>query len=243
MNQQLDRKSARTLYEQLTLELREGLLSQFKVGEKIPTEDALVKRYQTSRSTVRRAIKDLVDDGILVRRQGKGTFVTRRMPKIVHEMDVLRPFYHTFREHGEAPSSEITAFAWCQRAEMPAGLGAQYESALFFRQVYRSAGLAHVVADVFLAPWIGDAVSRKTLEERPVFELYPDLTAGAPLTSRFTISCGATPGDVLEILDLSSGAVTLVMQRDTAAADGRMIDHAKLYLRADVYSISTVLRS
>ena len=93
MNQPLERASSRTLYEQLTLELRESLLSSFRVGEKIPTEDELVKRYKTSRSTVRRAIKDLVDEGLLMRRQGKGTFVSRSLPKIVHEMDRLKSFY------------------------------------------------------------------------------------------------------------------------------------------------------
>jgi len=243
MEQQLDRRSSRTLYEQLAVELREGLLNQFSVGEKIPTEDELVKFYKTSRSTVRRAIKELVDDGRLVRRQGKGTFVTRQVPKIVHEMDSLRPFYHTFLEHGESPTSEILEFSWLSGNDVPAALASQYHSVLFFRQVYKSAGTTHVVADVFIAPWIGNAVSRNMLENRPIFELYPEITGGSKLSSTFTISCGTTPNDVMSIMELSSGSVALLVERETKANDGRAIDQAKLYLRSDVFSLKTTLEA
>ena len=243
MNQQLDRRSSRTLYEQLTSELRESLLSGVSVGEKIPTEDELVERYKTSRSTVRRAIKDLVDEGLLIRRQGKGTFLSRRLPKIVHEMDSLRPFYHTFKEHGEEPSTRILEMAWLRHNEVPASLRAQYDSSLFFRQVYMSAMSAHVVADVHVVPWIGESVSKQMLENRPIFEMYPEFVADSQLRSTFTISCGTTPSDIMSIMDLSSGAVTLLVERETVTDDGRIVDYAKLYLRSDVYSLRTTLVS
>ena len=243
MNHQLDRRSSRTLYEQLTLELRESLLNGFSVGEKIPTEDELVRRYNTSRSTVRRAIKDLVDDGLLVRRQGKGTFLSRRLPKIVHEMDSLRPFYDTFKEHGEEPSTRILDMTWLKQDDVPPGLRTQYDNSLYFRQVYISGLSAHVVADVHVAPWIGELVSKQMLEQRPIFEMYPEIVGGAQLKSTFTISCGATPPDVMSIMDLSSGAVTLLIERETVTDDGRVVDYAQLYLRSDVYSVRTTLVS
>ena len=49
---------------------------EFKGGEKIPSEEELRKLYGLSRVTVRTAIDSLVSQGILVKKQGKGTFVT-----------------------------------------------------------------------------------------------------------------------------------------------------------------------
>lgn len=64
------------LYQQICDILREQIESGvFKVGDKIPSEDNLCKMYNVSRVTVRNAIGHLVDDNILVKKHGKGTFV------------------------------------------------------------------------------------------------------------------------------------------------------------------------
>lgn len=46
-----------------------------KIGDKLPSEMSLMGEYKVSRITIRAAIKELVDDGILERSQGKGTFI------------------------------------------------------------------------------------------------------------------------------------------------------------------------
>lgn len=64
------------LYEQIKLLIVRGLSDgEWGPGEAIPSEMELARRYQVSQGTVRKAIDELVQDNILVRRQGKGTFV------------------------------------------------------------------------------------------------------------------------------------------------------------------------
>ncbi|MFI3325605.1 MAG: GntR family transcriptional regulator [Clostridia bacterium] len=64
------------LYEQLKNSIKEAIDAQvYKIGEKLPSEVLLEKKYEVSRITVRRAIKELCDEKILVRKQGKGTFI------------------------------------------------------------------------------------------------------------------------------------------------------------------------
>jgi GntR family transcriptional regulator len=53
------------------------LMGEFVLGDKIPTENELCRAYQVSSITARQAILNLVNEGLLVRRQGKGTFVTK----------------------------------------------------------------------------------------------------------------------------------------------------------------------
>ena len=66
----------RPLYEQIKILLTQSLVSgEWKPGEAIPSEMELAARYQVSQGTVRKAIDELAGENIVVRRQGKGTYV------------------------------------------------------------------------------------------------------------------------------------------------------------------------
>jgi GntR family transcriptional regulator len=68
--------SFRPLYEQIKVLLTQGLISgEWHPGEAIPSEMELASRYKVSQGTVRKAIDELASENILVRRQGKGTYV------------------------------------------------------------------------------------------------------------------------------------------------------------------------
>ena len=65
------------LYYQLATILRENIISgRFQVGDKFPTEADLVKMYAVSRATVRGALQNLKDEGLIRREAGRGTFVS-----------------------------------------------------------------------------------------------------------------------------------------------------------------------
>lgn len=74
------------LYMQLREKLREAV-SQMKPGEAIPTEHELEVRFGVSRMTVRNAINDLAVEGLLVRHQGRGTFVQE--VKLTHDLNMI----------------------------------------------------------------------------------------------------------------------------------------------------------
>jgi len=70
------------LYRQIKLLITEGLESgQWKPGQSIPSELELAKRFSVSQGTVRKAVAELAQENVLVRRQGRGTFV----PSHAHE--------------------------------------------------------------------------------------------------------------------------------------------------------------
>lgn len=72
----LRQNAAVPLYKQLKEQLLSDIGSgRLREGEKIPTEVELSEIYHISRVTVRNAVKELVNDSILVKKQGKGTFV------------------------------------------------------------------------------------------------------------------------------------------------------------------------
>src|SRR6188474_3249970 len=67
----------RPLYEQVRQRLLEGISAgEWAPGTAIPTEGALAAAFGVAIGTIRKAVDGLVAEGLLVRRQGKGTFVT-----------------------------------------------------------------------------------------------------------------------------------------------------------------------
>ncbi len=75
----IDRSSPVPIYHQLKTLIREQIESgMWRPGDRIPTEQELCRTYGISRSPVRQALKELVHEGLLVRRPGAGTFVRDR---------------------------------------------------------------------------------------------------------------------------------------------------------------------
>ena len=67
------------LYQQVLEDLRAKIEDgTYPLGAKLPSEVQLIKMYDVSRITIRRAVSELVSEGILVKEQGRGTFVRSR---------------------------------------------------------------------------------------------------------------------------------------------------------------------
>jgi DNA-binding GntR family transcriptional regulator len=93
--------STEALFTQLASILREKIYShEWQSGSRIPSEHDLMREFGLSRGTVRRAIGVLIEEGRLVQRRGKGTFVTG--PGISHPAGV-RPisFAESLRRQGK----------------------------------------------------------------------------------------------------------------------------------------------
>ena len=100
----LDEKSFVPLYYQLTEELRENIENgEWPPNSLIPSETELCEKYKVSRGTVRQALSQLVQEGLLYRKQGKGTFVAE--PKITQQLNRFYSFAQDMREKGLRPSS------------------------------------------------------------------------------------------------------------------------------------------
>lgn len=106
MIDRLNPESAVPLYRQLVTALRESVMAgEFPKNSKIPTEMELSGKYGISRITVRSAIDELVDEGILIRRQGKGTYVAP--DRLERDMRKFMGFTEACEEGGKQASSKV----------------------------------------------------------------------------------------------------------------------------------------
>jgi GntR family transcriptional regulator len=93
-----DRDADRPLYAQVRERLIERIRSgEWKPGQLIANEFEIAAEFGVSQGTARKAIGDLASEGLVVRRQGRGTFVVEHTPA-----HVLFRFFNVFDEAGEA---------------------------------------------------------------------------------------------------------------------------------------------
>jgi GntR family transcriptional regulator len=109
MSKVLDTISVIPLYHQLKEILRENIESGvWNPGDMIPSENQLMQDYSISRNTAKKAIENLVQEGILNRVQGKGTFVSS--PKFEQSLSGFYSFSKVIRERGLTPKDVIKSF-------------------------------------------------------------------------------------------------------------------------------------
>jgi GntR family transcriptional regulator len=105
----LDDSSSLPLYQQLQRALRQAIESRIlSPDDALPPERDLASEFAVSRITVRKAIDGLVNEGMLVRRQGSGTFVCARVEK---NFSKLTSFSEDMRARGRNPRS-----VWLRRS-------------------------------------------------------------------------------------------------------------------------------
>ncbi|GIH68430.1 GntR family transcriptional regulator [Sphaerimonospora thailandensis] len=101
----IDRSSPVPLYHQLAEQLSLAIASgTLQPGDPFENEIALAERLNLSRPTVRRAIQELVNQGLLVRRRGLGTTVANRK---VHRRAELTSLYDDLMRVGGRPSTVV----------------------------------------------------------------------------------------------------------------------------------------
>jgi GntR family transcriptional regulator len=108
---QLDPSGVVPVYYQLKELLRREISAGgYAPGAQIPSEHQLMRRFGVSRATVRQALGDLVVEGLLKRRQGKGTFVAE--PKLEEDLGGIQTFNRQMAERGLTTTVKVLSQFW-----------------------------------------------------------------------------------------------------------------------------------
>lgn len=139
------------LYQQIQQLILQSLESgEWKPGDTIPSELELAARYRVSQGTVRKAIDELAAGNLLVRRQGKGTFVATHA-----EHHVQYRFLRLKPDQGNTPTSSERQIIDCRRlratAEVARALGLRAgEPVLLVRRVLSFGGNPTILEEAWL---------------------------------------------------------------------------------------------
>jgi len=233
---ELRREDPRALHEQLSAQLRAAFLSAYPPGQQIPTEEAICQAYNLSRVTVRHAIQTLVDQGLLIRRQGKGTFLAPPRPRITYEIDRLGPFMDAFAASGEQVTARLVGFRWSDEKQVPPSL-APATSVLLYERVYETAGSPHGCLQIALPPHLGERVSRADAESKGVYTILREMGV-EPHRASFNISSELPDQTLAARLGVSLTTPLLSLERISYDSNEAAIERTMHHLLPEVYRLS-----
>jgi GntR family transcriptional regulator len=150
--------------------IRQG---RWKPGQTIPSEKRLSERFGVSIGTLRKAVDELVVENLLVRRQGRGTFVATHS-----ETRYVYSFFHVLRQDGfkEYPDVQLVAFGKVKADPYAASmLGVGSGSALFrIVNLLALGGHPVVIDEIYLPSALFRGLTERRARERNVtlYQLY-----------------------------------------------------------------------
>lgn len=237
----LDDKSPLPLYYQLKVLMKDRFENgEWYPGVKIPSEKELADFYSTSVTTVRQAVSLLVNEGLLIRKQGKGTFVAVR--KIQRGPKTLMSFTEEMRQKGLEVSSKILRAG---RAKPNAGIRKILElpedGEIFFIQRLRYAndqaiGLqsSYVVLNTFENLDIDEFAGS-------IYELLEKKYGITIASAEDNYSAVLLDSNTERLLGLHQPAVAFSVKRIAYSSLGKPVEYTESYMRADKYSLSISL--
>ncbi|TCT17567.1 GntR family transcriptional regulator [Melghiribacillus thermohalophilus] len=105
----INKESPIPIYYQLQEHLKTKIENgELKSGDPIPSEREMAEKYEISRMTVRQAVNNLVNEGLLTRSKGRGTFVADK--KIEQPLMKLTGFSEDMKRRGIEPGSKLISF-------------------------------------------------------------------------------------------------------------------------------------
>jgi GntR family transcriptional regulator len=207
----------------------------------LPSEDGLIERFKVSRTTVRKAIQNLVERRLVEVRRGKGTFVT--LPKISQELTELTGFVEDMRALGRTPTARqldkrIVAADEAVARQLALAAGTLV---IRLRSVRLADGVAVSFDETYLPREIGEKVAADNLEAEPVFALLEG-KYGTPLVeAEYKLEAAAADPVAAQALEVPAGSPIFLIERTSYTTGNRPIDYERLHYRGDLIRFVTRL--
>jgi len=207
-------------------------------GARLESEVSMSERLSLSRPTVRRAIQELVDKGLLVRRRGVGTQVVHG--SVARQID-LTSLYDDLQRSGRVPSTRVLDVTLAQATpQIAEQLGLTPPARVLKIRRVRFADAAPIAV---LENYLPEAFADITAETLSNQGLYHELWArGVSLrVARQRIGARRATVDEGHLLDIGRGAPVLTVDRTAYAADGAAVEYGHHCYRPDLYGFEMTL--
>lgn len=205
----------RPLYEEVRAHLTEGIAAgRWKAGEAIPSESWLAGHFGVAIGTLRKAVDSLVAQGALVRRQGKGTFVTSHDGR-----RLMFHFFHIVGEDGTRAYPEVHAVSFARAradaAESRALAIPPDERVVRIRNVLSLAGRPVIVDDITLPAALFPGLTERifTARENTIYHLYQSRYGINVLRTDERLRATLAAGAAASLLGVAAGAPLLEIRR------------------------------
>jgi len=239
--ERLDRESPVPLYYQLKEIFRSWIISgKFDFEGRFPSESELQRRFRVSRMTIRRALSELVQEGFLVREQGRGSFVVR--PRLQEQIGALVSFTEAATLQTLPAKSKILDFQVVVDEEIAKKMGVPGDERLVRLQRLRfikgepvalqSAYVRHRLCPDLVQHGLKDGSLYKTLEEDY------GLSLGEAVE---VLEAASAVGYEAKLLKIEVGSPVLILEQLTYLQNGAPVEYTRSVYRGDRYRFTAKL--
>jgi GntR family transcriptional regulator len=203
------------LYREVRHHIMEAIAEgEWQPGQAIPSETELAGHFGVSIGTLRRAVDELVASQVLIRYQGRGTFVATHSPR-----RLMFHFFHIVGEDGQKRYPEVTTLEF-RTARADAGsaklLGiAPSERVFRIRNQLLLAGEAVIVDDITLPEVLFPGLTEAVFVARnnTIYQFYQSRFGINVLRTHERLRAVAAGADIAKLLDISGGMPLLSVRR------------------------------
>lgn len=206
---------------------------RLRANDALPSEREIANMLEISRVTVRKALSDLVDEGVLTQRRGSGTFVTHSATRVEQRLSRLTSFTEDMLARGLTPSVK-----WLLKQVAPPTpeeamvLGLSTGERVVRLRRLRLANDQPMALELAVVP-----ARLLPTPEAIGSSLYVALeAAGArPVRALQRLSAESLSPEDAQLLGVSNGAPALHIERISYLQDGRPVEFTKCHYRGDAY--------
>jgi GntR family transcriptional regulator len=214
------------LYQQIKgLLLRSLQGGEWRPGEAIPSEIELAARFKVSQGTVRKAIDELAADNLLVRRQGKGTFVA------THAEERTQYRFLRLQPDADGAISLRRSLLDCRRQRAPQDVAAALaikaaDGAIQIRRLLLQGDKPVVLDDIWLpaAPFKGLTAERLMRHRGPMYAFFEEAFGVRMIRAEEKIRAVAATPEVAGLMALAPGAPLLSVERLSYTYDDKPVE-------------------
>ena len=225
------------LYQQIKSLLVQSLeRGEWKPGEAIPSEMELAARFQVSQGTVRKAVDELAAENLLIRRQGKGTFVsTHQEPRVRFRFLRLAPI------EGE-PKPAQSQILECKRLRASTDMARRLElragdPLIMIRRLLSFSGVPTVVDDIFLPGALFKGLNNDVLQRYsgPLYGLFESEFGVSMVRAEESLRAVAADDERATLLQVQPGTPLLQVDRTSYTYANRPVELRTGHYLTDQY--------
>jgi len=223
------------LYEILRSEIEQG---GWQPGDLLPPESELISTYQLSRNTVREVMDMLVNEGFIYRERGRGTFVAQ--PKMEQALVRIINFTQDMQQRGLSPSSRILESSLLTApADIAEALQVPESAELGLLKRLRLGNQKPMSVEeaYFIHARCPGFLERHDYTRTSLREALEQDYGLRWLRAKQIIRAITAPKDIALLLQVTSHAPLLMIERVTYAEDDRPAEFLRAYYRGDRYSL------
>jgi GntR family transcriptional regulator len=238
MQRPIERSSFVPVYVQIQRHLREMVTAHENSEEPFFSDNELAEIFGVNRLTIRRAIQELVDEGLLYRVRGVGTFV--HSPKIAGEPVYQRGFVSQWQMQGKEVEAEIIEL---QLKPSPTRVTkalnlARNESILFVKRLRSADRIPVVLDEIYLFASMADKVTVEDFKKQTISSLLRHKLDQWAKTAAIEIEATVARRLEAKLLGIKTGDPLLLRRIILISGDGKPLSYGESLHRSDLFKYS-----